>query len=131
GEGVQKGVSLRVDLDAAVGAEGGAQKTAMLRQCLDVVGLAELLYQSRRAVDVCQQHGDISRRQLTIGHSNNARGSEGQMSSSRRPWFLGSMRLRGSCEALPRAAQGGPEEPGTCPQDLSPNRSPAVAERVV
>ena len=45
GEDVEEGIPLRVDLDTAMGSEGGAQKTAVFRQCLDVAGLAELIDQ--------------------------------------------------------------------------------------
>jgi hypothetical protein len=64
--------------------------------------------------------------------------AEGSRRPASRLVFRGSMRLRGSCRPLPRDALGGPEERGTCPQDLSPNRSlagkrlvGAVARRVV
>jgi hypothetical protein len=51
------------------------------------------------------------------------------------PWIYAPS---GLMSPLPRHALGGPEKPGTCPQDLSPNRSlagkrlvGAVARRVV
>ena len=73
GKGIQKRVPLRVDLDAAVSGEGGAQKPAVLRERLDVAGLAQLLDQPRRALDVREQQSDVSGRQLTIGHSQRLR----------------------------------------------------------
>ena len=66
GKRVQERVSLRVDLDAAVRGEGAAQEPAVLGERLDIAGLAELLDQPRRALDVGEQEGDNSARKL--GH---------------------------------------------------------------
>ena len=53
-EGVQERVPLRIDLDAAVSGERGAQKTAVPYQRIHVARLTELFDQSRRALDISE-----------------------------------------------------------------------------
>jgi hypothetical protein len=42
GEGVQEGVSLCIDLNAAVGGEGASQETAVLAERFDITLFAEI-----------------------------------------------------------------------------------------
>jgi hypothetical protein len=63
-EGIQEGVSLRIDLDTAVGGEGDPQETAVLGKRQHVPILSKLLDQPRRALDVGEQQGDGAARKL-------------------------------------------------------------------
>jgi hypothetical protein len=96
GKGIQERVSLRVDLDPALGREGSAKEPPVLGECLDVGGLAELVDQPTRALDVREQHGDASGRQLTIGHSNNAHGLQGHSQPDGALPFQGGTRCSGT-----------------------------------
>jgi hypothetical protein len=64
GKGDEEGIPLRVDLDAAVDAERGAQDAAVLRERLGVGFGAQLVQQLRRALDVGEDEGDGSGREL-------------------------------------------------------------------
>ena len=57
GEGDEEGVALRVDLDAAVGGERLAKHPPVFGESV-CVGVAELLQELRRALDVGEQEGD-------------------------------------------------------------------------
>src|SRR6266511_3806113 len=63
-EGVEEGVSLRIDLDAAAGREGLPQESAVLGERLDVALLPELLDQPGRALDVGEEESDGAAREL-------------------------------------------------------------------
>jgi hypothetical protein len=63
-EGDEEGISLRVDLDAAVASEGLAQHAPVLGEGVRV-RLAELRQQPRRALDVREEEGDCAGRQVT------------------------------------------------------------------
>ena len=56
-EGDEEGVALRVDLMSAVGCEGLAQQSLMLRERLSVEP-AQTLQQARRSLDVREQEAD-------------------------------------------------------------------------
>ena len=62
GKGEQERVPLRVDLNAAVRGKGGTQKPAVLRERIDVAGLAQLLDQPGRPLDVGEQQRDVPAR---------------------------------------------------------------------
>ena len=62
GKGIQERVPLCVHLDAAVSGKGGAQKPAVLRERVDVPGLAQLLDQPGRPLDVREQQRDVPAR---------------------------------------------------------------------
>ena len=68
-EYVQEGISLRLDLDAAMGGEGAPHETAVLDERLHVALFAELPDQPCRALDVGEQHRDGPAGQLGLGHS--------------------------------------------------------------
>ena len=63
-EGDKERVALRVDLDAAVSGEGVAQDPTVLSENAGV-GVAELVKEPRRALDVGEEEGDGAGRELT------------------------------------------------------------------
>src|SRR6476469_1500110 len=62
GESDEEGVALGVDLNAAVAGERLAQEAPVLGQCIRV-GVAELVQQLRRALDVGEEEGDSAGRE--------------------------------------------------------------------
>jgi len=63
-EGDEEGVALSVDLDAAAPLERLAQRPSVIGERIRV-GVAQLVEQLRRALDVGEEEGDGARRELT------------------------------------------------------------------
>jgi hypothetical protein len=82
GEGIKECVSLGVDLDAAAGRERFAQETSVLRERVHVAGLAKLLDQPRRALDVREEKCDDAGRKIHTHRSRSSAANDGP--SSRR-----------------------------------------------
>jgi hypothetical protein len=64
-ENVEEGISLRVNLDAAVGTERIAQETVVLGQGLGVALGTELVQEPGRALDVSEEEGDRAGGKIT------------------------------------------------------------------
>ena len=83
GESDEEGVALSVDLDAAVASEGVAKHAPVLGQCVGV-GVAELVQQLRRALDVGEEKRDGAARK--VAHPVKDRAAERLCQGSRRVW---------------------------------------------
>ena len=67
-EGIEEGVTLRVNLHAPVTGEGCAQQDSMLSQGIRIGVRAEPVQKSRRTLDVGEQKGDRPRRKSAHLH---------------------------------------------------------------
>jgi hypothetical protein len=64
-EAEEERVPLRIDLDAVVAGAGRSDQATMLGQCFRIPLGAELVEQPRRALNVGEEEGDRSRREIT------------------------------------------------------------------